>query len=79
MLAAQDQDNQAVPSDAHDEDECVDHRQEDPLEVSSHDVLHTARLIQIRLQLPGARTRAGVIVVVLQEDMLKEDTQQHDD
>lgn len=79
MLAAQYQDNQAVPSDAHDEDERVDHRQEDPLEVSRHDVLHPARLIQFRLQLPGARTRAGVIVVVLQDDMLKEDTQQHND
>lgn len=70
-LAAQDQDNQAVASDAHDEDERVDHRQEDPLEVSSHDVLHAARLIKIKFQLLGARTRAGVIVV--QDEMLEGD------
>lgn len=72
-LAAQDQDNQAVAGDAHDEDERVDHGQEDPLEVGSHDVLHAARLIQINPQLPGARPRAGVIVVVLQDDVLKGD------
>lgn len=53
-LAAQYQDNQAVAGDAHDEDERVDHGQEDPLKVGSHDVLHTARLIQINPQLPGA-------------------------
>lgn len=71
-LATQYQDNQAVASDAHDEDERVDHRQEDPLKVGSHDVLHAARLIQINPQLPRARTRAGVIVVVHQ-DVLKGD------
>lgn len=53
-LAAQDQDHQAVASDAQDEDERVDHGQEDPLEVGGHDVLHAARLVQIDAQLPGA-------------------------
>lgn len=77
VLAAQDQDHQAVPSDAHDENERVDHRQEDPLEVSSHDVLHAARLFQVPLHLPGAGagTRAGVVVVVLQDNVLREETQ----
>lgn len=54
-LAAQHEDDQAVSGDAQGEDEGVDHRQEDLLEVSGHHVLHVTRLLQIR-QVTGTRT-----------------------
>lgn len=71
-LAAQHDDDQAVSSDAQDEDEGVDHGREDLLEVSGHHVLHITGLLEIHPQVTRTRTRAGVIVVV-EENMLQTD------
>lgn len=66
-LAAQHHHHQPVPSDAQGEDECIDHRQKDPLKLCGHDVLHIARLLQVHAQVTrtGTRARAGVVEVKL--------------
>lgn len=43
------------------------------LKLSSCHVLHTTGLLQIHSKFPRARARAGVIVVILKDDMLETD------
>lgn len=62
-LTAQHHHHQAVPCDAQDEDEGVDHRQEDLLKLSCHQVLHTTGLLQIHTHFPRTQTRTRARII----------------
>lgn len=72
-LAAQHHDHYAVAGDSQGEDESVDHGQEDLLQVRGHHLPQVTRLVQVRPKLPRTRTRtrACVVVFIVQQDMLE--------